>query len=279
MPLPGGARIAVLVSVLMESWSEGKYPSYFPRTTALKPGATDLSAARWSEYGGNEGVWRIVRILDHWRIKSTLMCNAISAERYPDLIAQVVKSGHDVAGHGYAQDQYLLDFSPEEQRGLIHKSLDILERHAGRRPRGWTTPVYGGDRYTRDILIQEGLSWHCDALDRSAPRVEQAAGGQIVAIPWCEFVDNRVLRGSPRDYFQVYRDTFDFLYAREPGSMLHLAIHGHFGGRPLVAAMFDQILQHFASFSDVWFARHDELAQWAVTQPAEALEYRHRFFT
>ena len=30
---PHGNRIAVVCSVLLETWSEGKSPSYFPRTT------------------------------------------------------------------------------------------------------------------------------------------------------------------------------------------------------------------------------------------------------
>jgi hypothetical protein len=37
---PHGNRTAVLVSVLFETWREGHAPSYFPRTTPLKPGAT-----------------------------------------------------------------------------------------------------------------------------------------------------------------------------------------------------------------------------------------------
>ena len=45
---PNDKRIAVIVSVLLESWSEGKHPAYFPRTTPLKPGAADLSPSRRS---------------------------------------------------------------------------------------------------------------------------------------------------------------------------------------------------------------------------------------
>ena len=32
---PGGKPIAVLVSILFETWSDGKGPSYFQRTTPL----------------------------------------------------------------------------------------------------------------------------------------------------------------------------------------------------------------------------------------------------
>ena len=40
---PGGKRIAVLVSILFETWSDGKGPSYFPRTTPLPPGSKDIA--------------------------------------------------------------------------------------------------------------------------------------------------------------------------------------------------------------------------------------------
>mgnify|MGYP003348352048 CR=1 FL=1 len=45
---PNGARVAVLVSVLLEAWADGKSPSYFPRTTPLKAGQVDRAGARWS---------------------------------------------------------------------------------------------------------------------------------------------------------------------------------------------------------------------------------------
>lgn len=132
------------------------------------------------------------------------------------------------------------------------------------------TPVYGNDRHTSALLVQEGVKWHCDALDYSLPRLEHTDAGPIVAIPWSEFVDNRVQRGNPRAYFEVYKDTFDYLYARERGSLLHLAIHSHFGGRPLITAMLHRILDHFSRFAGVWFARHSEIARWSAEQQLDA---------
>ncbi len=45
---PGGAKIAVLVTIMFESWSEGKAPPYSPMTTALKPGTVDRLGISWS---------------------------------------------------------------------------------------------------------------------------------------------------------------------------------------------------------------------------------------
>ena len=261
---PHGKRIAVLVSVLLENWSEGRSPTYFPRTTPLKPGAVDHAAIEWSHYGGREGIWRILGVLERARRPATVFANARSAELYPDAIRAVAGAGHDLAGHGYAQDQYLCELTAAEQQTVIRRSLDILEAASGTRPTGWVCSVYSWNRDTFAALVREGIRWHADALDASLPRLQPTEAGPIVALPWCDFVDNRVLRASPRDYFDVYKDSFDFLYATEPMGLLHLAVHGHFGGRPLIAAQLARLLDYFSGFGDVWFARHRDLVDWFI---------------
>ena len=94
------------------------------------------------------------------------------------------------------------------------------------------------------------------------PFVVNTKGGPLVAFPHTDFADHRVLRANPRDWFEVYKDTFDYLYANEPNSLLNVTVHCHFGGRPLMAAQVDRILKYLRGFPGVWFARHDELAQW-----------------
>ena len=275
---PNGKRIAVLLSVLFETWSEGKGPGYFPRTTPLKSGTVDHGAIQWGQYGGNEGVWRLVRILDQYDLRGTVFCSGRSAELYPEAIRQMVRSGHDIAGHGYTQDVVFSYLTPQEQRASIRKVLDGLERVSGHRPEGWATAVYGWDQHTFDLLVEEGVKWYADALDISLPRRQKTKTGSIYGIPWSDFVDNRVLRGNPRDYFDVHKETFDYLYAHEPMGLLHVAIHGHFGGRPLVAAMFLKLLEYLKGFEDVWFPRRRELIQWMGEQNIDGLSYSERFF-
>jgi len=259
---PNGKRIAVLVSVLLETWEEGRSPTYFPRTTPLKAGTPDLPGRQWSQYGGREGLWRILRILERAEIRSTVFANALSAETYPDLIRAIVAGGHRVHAHGYAQNQYLLDLSDEAQQKTIRKCLDIIEEKSGARPDGWATPIYGSNAITHELLVKEGLRWHCDALDTSLPRIHKTPSGAIVALPWSDFVDNRVLRASPRDYYDAYADTFEYLYSQERLGLVNIGIHGHFGGRPLMSAMFSKVLEHLSGFSDVWLATHGEIVDW-----------------
>jgi hypothetical protein len=60
--------------------------------------------------------------------------------------------------------------------------------------------------------------------------------------------------------------------------LIVLVIHCQFGGRPLITSVFDEILRYFAKSPDVWFARHAELADWALAQDVDEHTYRSRFF-
>jgi len=48
------------------------------------------------------------------------------------------------------------------------------------------------------------------------------------------------------------------------GLGLNLTVHCHFGGRPLMSAMLHELLRYMKGFSEVWFARHDEVARWTL---------------
>jgi allantoinase len=98
---PNGKRIAVAVTAMLETWSEGKAPPYGVQASPMKPGTIDLGGIAWGSYGGKIGVWRIINLLKSNGIRGTFGVNARCSELYPDAVAQIVKSGHDVAGHAY----------------------------------------------------------------------------------------------------------------------------------------------------------------------------------
>lgn len=263
---PNQNRIAVLVTVMYEVWSEGKAPPYSPMTTALKPGTPDLLGISWSEYGGKTGIWRFMRILDEAEIKATICLNAKAAEIYPDSVNELHRRGHEIAAHSYTQDAILPYLSAEEEKQLIRKCARIIAEAVGARPQGWFSPVAAPTSRTGDILAGEGFLWHGDYNDTDLPYVFETAAGSLVAIPHSDFTDNRVLRGSPRDFLNVYKDTFDFLYRHESPSLINLTVHAHFGGRPMMSAMLNELLHYLKGFPEVWFARHDEVARWVLEQ-------------
>jgi peptidoglycan/xylan/chitin deacetylase (PgdA/CDA1 family) len=258
---PGKARIAVMVTVMFEAWPEGKGPPYGPMASALREGTLDLQSISWAHYGGRTGIWRLMRLFDAHQVKATVCANAKAVERFPEAAKELVACGHEIAGHSYTQDMFLPYFEPEEERALIRRCAGVIESVTGARPVGWASPRMTPTEHTARFLAEDGFLWHGDYHDTDLPYTVQTEGGRIVALPHSDFTDNRVLRGSPRDFFDVYKDTFDFLYKVEPGSLLNITLHAHFGARPPIAAMVHEILEYIRGHDAVWFARHDELSR------------------
>ena len=49
-------------------------------------------------------------------------------------------------------------------------------------------------------------------------------------------------------------------------------------GAQIVTAVLQEVLTYISGLPEVWFARHDELARWALAQNEDEVTYRSRFF-
>ena len=269
---PNGAKVAVMVTVLYECWSEGQVPAHSPMVIAspLAKGTLDLQGISWAEYGGETGVWRLMEVLDQSGIKATFCTSAQIVERYPASIQAVHAAGHEIAAHSHTQDVILPYLSADEEAALVRRCTDIIGDATGQRPAGWISPRATATPHTAELLARHGYRWHGDYNDTDLPYVIETAAGDLAALMHSDFTDVRVIAGTPRDFLDVHRDTFDFLLKSNRPEIINLSLHAHFGGRPLIAAMFAQILDHFTASGQVWFARHDEVADWVLRTRQEA---------
>jgi peptidoglycan/xylan/chitin deacetylase (PgdA/CDA1 family) len=263
---PDHKKLAVLVTVMFEVWSDGKAPPYSPMTTSLKPGTPDLLGISWSRYGGRTGIWRFMRIFEDVEIAATVCLNARCAELFPEAVKELHKRGHEIAGHSYTQDLVLPYVSPAEEHEIIQRCKRIIMDAVGSAPVGWFSPVAAPTEHTAKFLAAENFIWHGDYNDTDLPYIIETSSGRLVALAHSDFTDNRTLRSSPRDFYNVYKDTFDYLYRYEAPSLINLTVHAHFGGRPLMSAMLHELLRYMRGYPDVWFARHDEVARWTIEQ-------------
>jgi peptidoglycan/xylan/chitin deacetylase (PgdA/CDA1 family) len=275
---PNGKRIAVSVTVMFEAWPDDSAPTYSVQATSLKKGTVDYAAKAWSTYGGRVGVWRLVRLLDKHQVPGTFFVNGRCTELYPDAVRQIVRSGHDVAAHSYTHDDILSYMTPDEQQAMIRRSVEMLEDCTGKKVTGWGSPAVAFTPETNGLLVQAGLSWHTDVTYVDLPHRIRTPYGHIAGVPTTDFSDNRVLKANPRDLFDVYKGTLDYLLDNEPMGLMVMVFHCQFGGRPLVSAVIDQILRYVSGFPDVWFATHEQLGRWALESGVDEHTYRDRFF-
>lgn len=269
---PEGKRLAVAVTVMLESWSEGKAPPYYhaAKSSALKPGVVDSAGIAWADYGGKVGVYRIINLLRAHGIVGTFGVNGRSAELFPDAVARIAQGGHEIAGHAHVQDQLMSYMSRGEETATIASCLDLLERASGVRPKGWISPTMAFSENTRALLAEAGVLWHGDGRDADLPSLVQTSGGEIVHVPGSNFTDVRVIESSSLDLWDVYKEAFDYLYEHESPAFLVIGIHCHFGGRPLITAVFDKILKYMTGHPEVWFASYAEIAQWVSDHRLQA---------
>ena len=73
----------------------------------------------------------------------------------------------------------------------------------------WTLP-------TLPKTSAAGFLWYGDYNHIDLPFCVKVGSRNVVALPHSDFADHRVLRGNPRDWYDVYQDTFDYLYRNEP---------------------------------------------------------------
>ena len=275
---PNGKKVAVSVTVMFETWPDDSAPNYSVQTTHLKKGTVDHASKAWSTYGGRVGVWRIMRTLERLGIPATFFVNGRCTEQYPEAVKQIVKSGFDIAAHSYTQDDLLTYKTLEEQQAIIRQSIDLLEGCGGKKVTGWGSPVVAFTPETAGYLKQAGLKWTCDVTYEDLPIKIQTPHGPIAGVPTTDLSDNRVLRASSRDLFDVHKGTFDYLRENETIGLQTPVIHCQFGGRPLITAVLTELLKYMAQSREVWFSRHEELGDWALEAKVDEHSYRSRYF-
>jgi len=212
------------------------------------------------------------------RVRGTVMGNLITLARDVEVDGSVegsiVQFGQTVTMRGktngnlYAFGQTISVPSGGAVGGnaTTFSETTTIEGAVGTGPVGWFSPVAAPTVQTAEFLAEAGYLWHGDYNDTDLPYALETPKGRLVAIAHSDFTDNRTLRASPRDFYNAYKDTFDYLYKHEAPSIINLTVHAHFGGRPLMSAMLHELLHYMKGFSGVWFARHDEVARWVLKQ-------------
>ena len=94
LELPDGARLAVWVIVNVEEWDPTQP---MPRTVLTPPaGGTpmpDIPNWAWHEYGNRVGYWRMLEVLDHFRIRAVLAINGSAIQQYGPIARAALERG------------------------------------------------------------------------------------------------------------------------------------------------------------------------------------------
>jgi len=260
---PGGKRIAVVFNICLEAWSDGKAPDISPMGNPLPAGALDTMAISWAAYGVEIGIHRLMEGLARHGAKSSVMVNAIIAERSPATVRSVADAGHEVLSHSYAMDVIPALLSDEEEQRNIARCTKLLAEAAGKPVRGWLSPRGTSKPSTAKLLAEAGYRWYGDVFNFDLPRVIAHGNSRIVAIPLSYDVNDMpsMKYGHPPcRMLDSYNEVIDIARKGDELRIIDVTGHAHIFGHHRGAYFYEKILEQAMSSADLWVATRAQIA-------------------
>jgi len=280
---PHRSRIAVNFALNIEEGSEYSPLDGDPKTdTALTEGegmdtgiaGRDLAAESMYEYGSRVGVWRVIRLFEERKLPFTAFACAVALERHEGLAARLRENGADICCHSHRWEKHWL-LSREEERDHIRLAVESLKRTVGRAPEGWCCR-YGPSVNTRELLLEEGISYDSDAYNDELPYWVNVGGRLQLIVPYslvtndCKLVPRGIQTAD--EFFALLADAFDQLYeeGETAPKLLNIGLHPRMVGHPGRARGLARFLDHIGKHERVWEARRADIAaHWRRHFPPE----------
>jgi len=264
--LPDGARLAVWVIVNIEEWDPTQ-PT--PRTVLTPPAGgapmPDIPNWAWHEYGNRVGFWRMLEVLDHFRIRAVLAINGSAISRYEPIARAAHERGWEFIGHGFTQQNMQ---KVADEREDIRKTAAAIRDFTGKHARGWLGPGLTETWETPDLLVEEGFEYVCDWVLDDEPVLLKTRTKPIVNLPYtqeCNDVAMMLIQHhKASEYYDRAIDQFEQLYAdaAQSARIMALVVHPYIMGAPHRAKYFRQIFQKIRKKKDVLFWTGAQIADW-----------------
>ena len=103
----------------------------------------DLPFEQWQNYESRivKNTQKILKLFKKYNISSTFFTLGFIAEKYPELIEEIVKEGHEISSHGYYHKDLRKISSEDFEKDLV-KSIKILEKISGEKVLGFRAPFF-----------------------------------------------------------------------------------------------------------------------------------------
>jgi peptidoglycan/xylan/chitin deacetylase (PgdA/CDA1 family) len=259
---PGGNRVAVALSFDLDN-----------NTIALTSGRQTLSNMSAGEYGGIDGLPRVLEVLDKHNVPATFFVPAVADILQPSIIQSIMsRKRHEIGSHGWLHENLSQIATEAEERRLLTQAVDYLTKVTGKRPVGYRSPGANFSPWSIKLLKEAGFIYE-STLMSSDDAYELNIDGQpsgLIELPIEWILDDDPYNSptggtfpSPETVYKVYRSEFDIAY--EERGLFVLTMHPHETGRRSRAAHLDKFIAYIKSKPGVWIATQEEIARHVKT--------------
>jgi peptidoglycan/xylan/chitin deacetylase (PgdA/CDA1 family) len=265
---PPGGPIMVHLVVNVEHW---QFDAPMPRKIITPPHGhetvPDVPNFGWADYGMRCGLPRMLRALAERRLPASTSFNAGVIAAYPRAAEAMLAQGLEFIGHGVHQKA--LDHGGGEAE-VIARSLELIERFTGTRPRGWLGPGLRETVHTPELLKAAGIDYVCDWCVDDLPNWMRTDLGPLLAMPYNLEINDSIVyaieKHSSPELLQRLVSTLE-LFRRETAAtaqprVLAIGLHPHLIGVPHRFGYFEQMLDRLVAAPEVCFMTGSAIADW-----------------
>lgn len=246
-------------------------------------------------FASEVGTIRLLNLFRKYELRTSFFIPGHSIETFPDEMKRVADEGHEIGAHGYLHENPIA-MTSEQEEAVLAKSIDVIEKLCGRKPRGYVAPWWEMSESTAALLLKYGFeydhsqgyrdfqpfyarvgdAWNVidyagKAQDwmkplehgREIDLVEIGANWYLDDLPPMMFmkkVPNSHGFVNPRDIEQMWRDQFDWVYREMDYAVFPFTIHPGVSGRPQVLLMLERLIEHINAHEGVKWMTFEEIA-------------------
>jgi allantoinase len=258
---PGGKRLAVYVALNVEQYRFGE--GLIEELVAAGP-QPDVLNYSWCDYGTRVGVWRILDLLEEFRIPVTLLVNTDLYAACTSVIEPFRKRGDEIACHGRTNSERQGSMSETDERAVIEEATRVFRQHEGRAPRGWLSPWISETHATLDLLQSAGYSYVLDWCSDDQPFWLRTSHGPLLAVPYPqELNDSSTMIGrlvDPSEFAGMILDNFDEMLAQSMDQplVMGIALHAHISGQPFRLKYLRRVFARLDALRETYWLTHAE---------------------
>ena len=263
IPWPNGARVACAITFDMDADSL----IHIEKGPAA---ANYLSTISMLRYGPEVAIPRILDGYKRHGLKQTFFIPAWCIEQHPRAVEAIVEGGHEVGFHGYIHEAPNA-LPPEEEKYWMQRSIEVITKFTGKRPRGNRSPLYNMSAQTPGLLAEEGFLYDSSLMGDDIPYILAPPEGEVMELPvswatddWPPYVhsidlDYMFQIMSPDRAMEIFMAEFNAM--RRAGGGLWIGIwHPFVSGRLSRWQRIEQMIEEMQDTGEVWFATLEEIA-------------------
>ncbi len=245
-------------------------------------------------FASEVGNIRLLNLFKKYNLQTTFFIPGHSIESFPKEVMKIVEAGHEIGAHGYLHENPIA-MTPTQEEAVLVKSIELIEKYSGRKPRGYVAPWWEMSNSTAALLLKYGFtydhsqgyrdfqpfyarvgdSWNLIDYSKTAGEwmrpmvhgkeidlVEIGANWYVDDLPPMMFmkkVPNSHGFENPRQIEEMWRDQFDWVYREMDYAAFCFTIHPDVSGRPQVLLMLERMIEHINKHSGVKWATFEDI--------------------